>query len=170
MVASLNEADYHHSRGVSSFSIMWYIKQYHDEFGDVTDNKYIFNRVFGRFSNSATTSSHLSVDIMIASTSQIKFMLYEYKYLQSLVTEYSPTNYILKIRTAISDEVLQGQNWSNRVVLASQSAQILHNHLMKNREVKVAVRRDVSYDDLSQYSFNIPNNCLYKEAFKQLEN
>ena len=55
----------------------WEVKRYVDEFGDPTGNIYIEKNEYGTFSNSATTNSDLTVNVMVDSAS-IKFIFYEY--------------------------------------------------------------------------------------------
>ena len=144
----------------------WSLGAFTDDFGDDTDKKYMTYQVNGTFSNSATTKSRLVAKFIIESSSEISLMLYEYGKIR--VKEHSSTDYFLKIRTKTGDETLKGENWSDRVVLTNQSANKLHTHLIKNRQVKFVVRKDSKYDSLTSYSFTLPNNCLYKASFNKL--
>jgi len=71
------------------------LKYYVDEFGDPTDNAFLFNMVEGVFSNSATTNSRLSVAILI-SKGEIGLGLFEYG--DNLVKWSSYTNYMVKMK------------------------------------------------------------------------
>lgn len=144
----------------------WSMGQYIDDFGDDSGDRFISTKLIGTFSNSATTNSLLKVDVVVESSTKISIILYEYG--SSRVKEHTSTSYILKIRTKQGDSTLTGENWADRIVLTSQSANILHRHLINNREIKFYVRKDSEFDSLTKYSFQIPNNCLYKKVFLQL--
>lgn len=68
------------ANGGSSATGIWETKFYVDDFNQPTDDWYIVNktRFVGTFSNSATTDSALTVDMLADSEGYVAFFLYEY--------------------------------------------------------------------------------------------
>lgn len=69
------------SNSINNYVVgIWKSNYYVDQFGDVTNEKYIVNKeiITGDFSNSATEGSCLAVQILINDTTSIQLQLYEY--------------------------------------------------------------------------------------------
>lgn len=81
------------------------LKYFVDEFGDPTQNAYLFTTVEGVFSNSATTNSDLIVGILI-SKSEISLTLLEYG--RSQVKGSSYTTYMVKMKLP-NDEIIEDE-------------------------------------------------------------
>lgn len=102
----------------------WVLKYYVDEFDQPTSDWYISNRLLitGKFSNSATTNSKLSVQLLLDSE-DICFVLYEYGN-NKVKNSYSRNKYYdIKMKDANGTEyTLQGGivSGGDRIALLSQ--------------------------------------------------
>lgn len=127
------------------------VRNFVDDFGDPTDNPYITtsSRKNGTFSNSATTNSSLSWDILITDSS-VSFMLYEYKDLQVTGSSISPDKYAIKVKGSDGEvHKLYGENWSDRIVL--NRGKDFREILEKEGIVKIVIS-DISGYTYSEYN------------------
>lgn len=75
----------------------WELNYFVDDFGEKTNEGYLLNVCQGEFSNSATTNSHLRVDIVVT-PEHIRFDMYEYGNL------YMKGEGILQFRAKLPDD------------------------------------------------------------------
>lgn len=147
---------------------MWQIGYYSDEFGDKTDNKFIYSEpIFGTFRNSATIESDLMVCIVIDSKTSISIGLFEY--LDHVVTG-NYDDYEIKIKYGNNEIVEFKDYYSKRTLrLKEKNSEILYNILLKEEPIKFFLK-NVSEHFPSTYNFTIENPKGIENAIKKLEN
>lgn len=142
------------------------VRNFVDDFGDPTDNPYITtsSRKNGTFSNSATTNSSLSWDILITDSS-VSFMLYEYKDLQVTGSSISPDKYAIKVKGSDGEvHKLYGENWSDRIVL--NRGKDFREILEKEGIVKIVISNISGYT-YSEYNLGSLNANGYKALYSK---
>lgn len=140
------------------------VKHFVDDFGDPTDEPYITTtyRKNGTFSNSATTNSPLTWNILITDSS-VSFMLYEYKDRQVTGSTISPDEYMIKVKDSGGKvHTLYGENWSDRIVLDRGSD--FRKILEKEGIVKIVIA-DISGYSYSEYNLGSLNADGYRYLY-----
>lgn len=149
---------------------LWVLRNFVDEFGHSSPNKFITTRypIDGVFSNSATTNSILSAQLMIVDSSNISISLFEYNY--SRVKSFSRERYIVKMKlddgSIITDEgyIYEG---GDRVYIGGKgkSEKKIHRILKTNNKIDIVL---INESDGSLYRFNVNNTRGYVDAYKEL--
>ena len=149
---------------------LWVLRNFVDEFGHSSPNKFITTRypIDGFFSNTATTNSLLSAQLMIVDSSNISISLFEYNY--SRVKSFSKEIYVVKMKlddgSIITDEgyIYEG---GDRVYIGGidKSEKKIHRILKTNNKIDVVLTNE---SDRSVYRFNINNTRGYVDAYKEL--
>ena len=139
----------------------WYIKDYVDEFGDATDNKYFGTDCLGTFENSATKGSDLYAIVAFdPSAKTFLFRLVEYGDHIATYTDSSVLELKYKSDQVTYDATLKGTapNGDLRIVKADDYEQ-MRKLLSNGKDLKVVI-----YIDNSKYNFTISSS-----GFDQLE-
>ena len=149
----------------------WTFDRFVDEFGDKTGRQYMVLSITGTFSNSATTNSCLTVDLVITSNSA-DFRLYEYCRIHPVKNFHSDgTLYTMKTKDQAGvrhDFYLK--NYEEALVFYqmfsdSPGEKEFQNLLTKSTLLKVHMYE--TENQTTEYNFNI--NCIgYNKAFKKL--
>ncbi len=153
---------------------IWEIRNYVDSFGDYTKERYITNKekFQGRFSNSATTNSNLTVDFLINSKKEIAIQLYEYGGTTEVKGDYGSgtlTAYLtLRDKDGKNSDIIIGENRSDRFKFGSNASTIIHNALIKGGEVKFHISVSEKYGSGSTYNFSIDDAKYYDNAYRIL--
>ena len=147
---------------------MWRFGHYVDDFGEPTEQGYIYNgygTIQGTFNNSATHRSALNVRVLISNHSSIYIMLYEYA--NSLpVTAYSRTQYRVLIQDKDGNRYrLYAYNHSERLSFNEEDSKKVHNILLKGGVIKFKI---IETGTPTEYNFTITNADYYDNAFKKL--
>lgn len=148
---------------------IWTVKNYVDDFGDPTENKYITNKAYikGSFSNTATQNSKLNVKFYISSSEYVAFNLYEYAGRNPV-----KTNGFVNYRVLIKDN--DGKRYDLRAAsykganidFKKDVSKKIHNIFMKGGKIQFKIE---NLDNLnSVYEFTIQNANGYDVAFQKL--
>ena len=148
---------------------IWKVRYYVDNFGDKTKEGYITNeeKIYGKFSNSATTNEKLRVKLLINSYKEAGIQLYEYD-------GRTPSMSVGKLTISLKDstgkkQTLSGQYYdSDRLFLSESSSKKLHKALKNGGKVQFFISN--SKYGFSTYSFTINNVDGYHKAYKKLFN
>lgn len=147
---------------------MWTTKFYVDEFGDLSNTKYMTTKksVYGTFSNSATEGSRLRVHILIGLDADIDIMLYEYDG-RNPVKSYGEDKYKIYVKTNDGiTHTMAATNYGDRISFKRWWALDLHQLFLKHRTLKFyIVAADYRQD---KYSFEV-SAIGYTATFNELE-
>lgn len=143
---------------------MWSVRYYVDEFRQPTKEAYIRNTdpILGRFSNTATQHSDLTVTFLISSPSDISIQLYEYAG-NNPVKAYSSEHYTVLIQDKDGNRYnLRATNYSDRLSFDKSSSRKVHNILMKGGNVKFRIYETDT--PTTEYEFELANSDYYDNA------
>jgi hypothetical protein len=154
---------------------VWTIRNYVDEFGDPTKDRYIRNTesIRGTFSNTATQNSELNVDMLMddletsnSSHIRISIQLYEYAG-RNPVKATSLERYDVVVKDNAGDShIFMAFNRSDRLRLDYNSAQKLHEILMKGGKIQFHVQK--TDRPTTRYNFAVANADGYDDASRKL--
>ena len=116
---------------------IWRVKNFVDNFGNSTEISYITNRGFisGFFSNSATQNSKLNVRIIIKSSREVDFKLYEYAG-SNPAKAYSTDTYAVSMQNNMGKQIfLSAVNVSDRLSFNKKDSQLIYEALLSGGEV-----------------------------------
>ena len=144
---------------------VWLVKNYVDEFGNPTYNKYISTSTIGAFSNSATNGSELYVEILV-NKNNVEIELLEYgSYPISVI---GSSAYINVKMSVFGETIDVGEATFNKYTtsLTINNALPVFKTLAENSKVRMLI----TIDDfsLSKYLFDIDTagfEYTYHEAF-----
>lgn len=143
----------------------WLVKNYVDEFGNPTYNKYIATSTIGAFSNSATNGSELYVEILV-NKNNVEIELLEYgSYPISVI---GSSAYINVKMSVFGETIDVGEATFNKYTkrLTINNALPVFKTLAENSKVRMLITID-DYS-LSKYLFDIDTagfEYTYHEAF-----
>lgn len=144
---------------------VWLVKNYVDEFGNPTDNKYITTSTIGTFSNSATNGSELYVEILV-NKNNVEIELLEYgSYPISVIGRSAYIN----VKMSVNGETIDvGEATFDKYTkrLTINNALPVFKALTENPNVRMLITID-DYS-LSKYLFDIDSagfEYTYHEAF-----
>lgn len=143
---------------------MWSVRYYVDEFRQPTKEAYIRNTdlILGRFSNTATQHSDLTVTFLISSPSDVSIQLYEYAG-NNPVKAYSSEHYTVLIQDKDGNRSnLRATNYSDRLSFDKSSSRKVHNILMKGGNVKFRIYETDT--PTTEYEFELANSDYYDNA------
>lgn len=158
---------------------IWNIQYFVDEFGDETNDGYVATRLTGRFSNSATDGSPLTIRFIIKDSTDIAFKLYEYGS-SNPVKESGFNRVLVKDAEGVTYE-LYASNHSDRLSLSGYTyydktgnKEIAPSHSImlwrifkKGGSVKFRVIED-KYTT-STYNFTIENPKYLEKALSKIK-
>lgn len=144
---------------------VWKVKNYVDEFGNPTDNKYIATSTIGAFSNSATNGSELIAGIL-ANKNDVEINLLEYgTYPISVIGSSASIN----VKMSVNGETI---NVGNAIFLKGTKRLVINNALPVFKALvenpKVTMLITINDYGLSRYLFDIDSagfEYTYHEAF-----
>lgn len=147
----------------------WLVRNYVDDFGNPTKQKYITEAesLYGVFSNSATQDSKLRIHLLISSATEMDVMLYEYDG-RNPVKAYSHDKYDILVQTKGGDKIkLSGKMWPNsdRIQIDKSSSKKLHAIFMQGGKVDFRIKKANALDS---YSFMLQNADWYQNAARKL--
>ena len=153
----------------SSSQNNWGQRQFVDDFGDYTGEKYVVSKYYsGLFSNSATTNSNLRW-YLIATRKYVAFFLYEYGYME--VKGFSSYPYTYKVSIKESDGTVtsfSAKNGSDRVMISNSSDyQKFLSILRKEKEIKISIQETGSAAS-SSYNLGTMNCSGFSTEFKTI--
>lgn len=128
----------------------WSIKHFVDDFQQETKEGYIVISCNGSFSNSATTNSELTVEVVITDKEELQLFLKEYG--SNPVKSYSSssTSYIIKLLKNGKELSTYGAMYSDRITVKDKK----FNGLMKEGgNIKVYLKENSEYGIGSSYLF-----------------
>lgn len=148
---------------------IWEVRNYIDNFGDITNSKYISTKhiIKGNFSNSATENSKLNSKIIIESKNEIYILLFEYSG-NNPVKSYKDEYYSIYIKDKYSTKHhTSGIMFKNtdRIKLGKLYANKLHKALSDGGEVNIFLKKDNS---TSEYNLKINNADGYANIYKSI--
>ena len=145
---------------------IWVVRNYVDEFGEKSKEKYIGGLFLGQFSNSATENSDLAVKFVI-DKNDIYVQLYEYMG-SNPVKHGVEYGYNIKIRTAEKDVTeLTAFNSSDKLTFYNTDSKKLREILQRGGEIKFIIIEDSKYTK-SSYRFTIKDASGLNNAMKEL--
>ena len=137
----------------------WEIKYYVDEFGDRTENGYVYRVIDdGFFSNSATSNSKLSVKFLIE-PNELTIMLLEYGSNYVKGSKKRPDNYEVALKISDQKYLFKAKNYSDRLTFDNKSSSEIIELIDKNDQIKFYIEEISDYSKTS-YKFNL----LYGEG------
>lgn len=152
-------------------STSWFEATEVDEFGDAvvnSENIYIKNITTGDFSNTATASSDLGVEIVLTprKTKVFMFTLSEYENKPATYTNSSNISLKVKIGNDITDYKLKGTAPNGPLILGydNDDSEKIFNALYYGQDVRCII-----YIDNSQYNFTIPSEGFEEICKKEQE-
>ena len=148
---------------------IWRTGFYVDEFGEPTKEGYVHvdNLIYGKFSNSATENSDLSVKILIGGPQDISIQLFEYAG-SNPVKKGIEHGYSIRVKQdTLPPADLYATNYSDRLSLNEAESKKLNDIFLKGGSVKFSIIERTEYSK-SKYYFEIPDVSGYKNALKQL--
>ena len=132
----------------------WEIKYYVDEFGDKTENGYVFRVIDdGLFSNSATSNSKLSVKFLIE-PNELTIMLLEYGSNYVKGSQKSPDNYEVALKISDQKYLFKAENYSDRLTFDNKSSTEITELIDKNDQIKFYIEEISDYSKTT-YKFNL---------------
>ena len=142
----------------------WNTDYFSDEFGDVTNNKFMFALVDGTFSNSATNNSYLSVQITINKDKKIGIFLHEYHRDSSPVTIIGGLRLKLKNnKTNKSYRIHYARKWNDKGGILINNIDIINFLKESNGLVHFYIADDYS----SVYNFSV-NADYFSDTLKTI--
>jgi hypothetical protein len=155
---------------------MWEIRYFVDEFGDPTSQGYIEGkkRIYGTFSNSATTNDDLGVEFII-DKGRFYFQLFEYNRTHSVKGNISSQSY--KIQVKHNGKVVKGGRKKNKDFRATNYSDRLKvnypddliNLFSQGGEFKFSIIETGDYANGS-YKFTVNDVSGFSNAYKKLTN
>ena len=147
--------------------MQWEVKNFVDDFGDPTGNRYLSAESKGTFSNSATNDSPLFAQLLVT-TGHSGLFLYEYRRSSPAVGFIG--NGIIRLRNQAGKTItlFSFDSWSSNTGLLidkSNSKQLVDFLSMAEGEIQVVVRDEYS----SVYRFSL-NATGFSENYLQLAN
>jgi hypothetical protein len=149
----------------------WVIRNFVDNFGEKTKERYIGNGIpiFGSFSNTATQNSALKVELMISNSTSISIQLYEYagdNPVKAASPEY-PIRYSIGMKDSEGNKyTLRARDYSDRLDLDETNSRQVHNALMKGGRIQFWIKE--SETPTTEYQFTIDNADWYDNAYSKL--
>ena len=144
---------------------VWLVKNYVDEFGNPTDNKYITTSTIGTFSNSATNGSKLIAGIIV-NKNDVEIELLEYGSYPISVVGSSAS---IKVKMSVNGETID----VGKATFSKSTKRLTINNalpIFKALTENPNIRMLITIDDygLSKYLFDIDSagfEYTYHEAF-----
>ena len=147
----------------------WQIDYYVDDFGDKTDEGFVYKTVKnGKFSNSATNGSDLVVKFLIE-PNKLAIVLYEYsKNIVNGSANY-PKSYKVKIKDS-NDEVFEftGENYGNRLQFDEEENKQLIDLIDASQKLKFSITEMSKYGTPSSYQFILKNGAGLKQKLDEI--
>lgn len=156
---------------------IWSVKNYVDDFGEITDSKYIStqNKIIGNFSNTATQNAKLGVSLLIEAnyshgeeynnSPSIFIFLYEYGRNNPVKSTRKDT-YRVKLQDQDGERFdLSAVNTYDRLVFSEGDSKIIHNALIKGGLLKFVITEIET--PTTKYYFEINNAEFYLNAYYQ---
>lgn len=154
--------------GIKDSSTLWSIRNYVDDFGDKTEEKYIgFDKyIVGTFSNSATTDSELYVQFLIDKANGVAIQLLEYG--NSFVKAFSDTDYSITVKRESGEKFTTSGTMpkSNDRIYCSDSSAII-DAISSGEDVSFYI--EISNGAMSTYLFTIPGDLSFEEKYDSLK-
>ena len=153
----------------SSSQNNWAQRQFVDDFGDYTSEKYVVSKYYyGSFSNVATTNSNLKW-CLIATRKYIAFFLYEYGYMEVKGFSSSPDTYKVSIKE--SDGTItsfSAKNSNDRIMISNPSDyQKFLSILKKEKEIKLTIQ-ETGFAASSAYNLGTMSCSGFGPIFKTI--
>jgi hypothetical protein len=155
---------------------VWTIRNYVDEFGDPTKDRYIRNTesIRGTFSNTATQNSELNVDMLMddletSNSSHIRISIHLYEYARDnpvKATSLESYYVVVKDNAGDSHTFTAFNHSADRLRLDYNSAQKLHEILMKGGKIQFHVQK--TDRPTTRYNFAVANADGYDDAYRKL--
>ncbi len=147
---------------------MWSIVYYTDEFGEKTNEAFIWNaeRIRGSFSNTATQNSALDVRFFIDGKSEVDIVLFEYAG-NKPVKAYSPDKYNVGL---LDNDGLRHKiyayNRGDRLSFGPQHSSIITSSLLKGGDIKFSIYE--ADRPTNEYFFKVSNVEYFENALRLL--
>ena len=153
----------------SSSGNNWAQRQFVDDFGDYTDEKYVVSKYYyGSFSNSATTNSNLKW-YLIVTRKYVAFFLYEYGYMEVKGFSSYPDTYKVSIKESDGTVTsFSAKNGSDRVMISNSSDYKKFLSILNNgKEIKISIQETGSAAS-SSYSLGTMNCSGFSSEFNKI--
>ena len=143
---------------------IWTEKYFVDEFNDPTYKNYLTtkSRLSGTFSNTATTNSKLTAEIIVT-YSYISFILYEYGSQQ--VKSYSNEKYNITIKCGYSKTTIEGYLTSGQIAVIGSDKKTLLDALASGEKVSFYIE-NAKYRT-SNYLFSVESSN-FKDLYDEV--